>query len=99
MSAFQNGDAVDGGVLSEQETALVLRHGDFRRLLDLARAGFTAHLPNEFRDLEKSRRTDRMAARAQAAARVNRLTALQGRDVVVDQPRALARAAQAKPLV
>src|SRR5262245_60198987 len=62
LLGFQDGDAVDRGILPEQQSALVLRYGDFRRLLELPRVGFAAHLPDQLRDLKKAGRADRMAA-------------------------------------
>src|SRR5437773_9833068 len=80
VSGFQNRAAVDGRVLSEQETTLVLCHGHLRPLLDLPFAGFAAHLPDELGNLQQPRGADRMAARAKAAAWIDRHAAAQRGD-------------------
>src|SRR5262249_33709141 len=95
----QNRAAVDRGVLAEQEPALVLRHGDLRTLLDLTFSRFAAHLPDQLADLQQAGGADRVAARAEPAARVDRLAAVERRDMVVDQLRSLAGRAEAEALV
>src|SRR5829696_4664219 len=93
-------DRDDGDrVVTLDEAAGVLSERERRCRIDLSAVGTAAQLRHELDDLEHAGRADRVAAREQAAARVDRQRSAERRPAFSDQAIAIALAGEPEMLV
>src|SRR5947208_14011271 len=78
---------------------MILLHSYLRPWFNMARPRLAAHLPNQFADLQKAGRADRMTSRTEPAARIDGDPAVKRRHPLVDEAGAFPRRTEAEPLV